>query len=148
MKLTPIEYIGAAPVRKKRRAPLGGWLLLAFALVVGVSFIRPFFLKAQSAEVSDQNLSAAITRLEATGNFGDQLASEALKRTTKDITYDSSYYKIDFPNGDIPSERGKDVDVVIRSYRALEIDLQLILHEEYFRAFSQLPAAFRKQRTG
>jgi len=141
MKLTPIEYIGADPVRKKRRSPLGGWLLFAFALITGGIFVRPLFVSAQSAIPTDANVTHAVKNLEASGAFHDLLAAEALKRTLVDIEYDTSYYSIDFPMGDIPEGRGKEVDVVIRSYRELDVDLQTLVHRdisENFRAYPQL----------
>lgn len=73
--------------------------------------------------------------------FGNQLAAAALERTNKDITYDDAYYKISYPSGDIPEGKGVCTDVVIRSYRALGIDLQKLVHEdmkENFRIYPQL----------
>lgn len=36
--MRPIEYIGAAPMKKKRRSSFGGWLLVAFAVALGGFF--------------------------------------------------------------------------------------------------------------
>ncbi|MDA7882446.1 DUF1287 domain-containing protein [Akkermansiaceae bacterium] len=141
--MRPIEYIGAAPVKKKRRSSFGGWLLVAFALSLGGVFLRPLipFLKAQQELTSDANVLEAIELLESDGDFGSRLAAAALKRTQSKVTYDAAYYKIDFPNGDVPSDKGVCTDVVIRSYRSLGIDLQELVHADLkanFRAYPQL----------
>ena len=60
--------------------------------------------------------------------FGDKLAAAALERTNHFVIYNPKYMKIDYPNGDIPSYFGVCSDVVIRSYRALGIDLQKLVH--------------------
>ena len=72
--------------------------------------------------------------------FTDDLVQAALERTTKDITYDGGYRVIDYPNGDVPSNIGVCTDVVIRSYRSLGIDLQVLVHEDMSRNFSAYPS--------
>ena len=59
--MRPIEYIGAAPMKKKRRSSLGGWLLVAFALALGGFFLRPLipFLRAQTDLTSSANVREA-----------------------------------------------------------------------------------------
>jgi uncharacterized protein YijF (DUF1287 family) len=56
----------------------------------------------------------------------------------------SSYYQIAYPGGDLPKsgdnkQRGKAEDVIIRSYRHLGIDLQVLIHEDMTRNFSSYP---------
>ena len=52
------------------------------------------------------------------------LSESALELTKQQVTYDPSYFSIDYPNGDIPSDKGVCTDVVIRAYRKIGIDLQ------------------------
>lgn len=139
-----IEYIGAAPVKKKRRSPLGGWLLVVFALSLGGYFLRPLFpfLLAQQDTVSDANVKEAIQILKSDADFGSLLAAAALERTQSQVTFDRSYFRIDFPGGDIRSDRGKAEDVVIRAYRKLGIDLQVDVHEDLKLNFYQYPQLF------
>ncbi|MBD3636800.1 MAG: DUF1287 domain-containing protein [Crocinitomicaceae bacterium] len=51
-------------------------------------------------------------------------------QTTQDVTYDGSYRKIDYPNGDVPADVGVCTDVIIRAYRAIDVDLQVLIHED------------------
>jgi len=76
----------------------------------------------------------------AWAGFTEDLVEAALYRTTKDITYDGGYRVIDYPNGDVPSNIGVCTDVVIRSYRSLGIDLQVLVHEDMSRNFSAYPS--------
>ena len=114
--MKPIEYIGAAPVKKKRRSSFGGWLLVAFAFSLAAVFLRPMipFLKAQQELTSDANVREAIELLESDGDFGSRLAAAALKRTQTKVTYDAAYYKIDYPWGDVPKNKG--VLCLLRAY--------------------------------
>ena len=52
--------------------------------------------------------------------------------------YDAAYYKIPYPNGDVPGG-GACTDVVIRVLRANGIDLQKHIHEDMEAHFSQYP---------
>lgn len=56
------------------------------------------------------------------------------------VVYDPSYTRLDFPNGDVPRERGVCTDVIIRAYRdAFDIDLQSLVHADMRAAFSTYP---------
>lgn len=56
------------------------------------------------------------------------------------VIYDSDYRKIDYPNGDVPAYKGVCSDVIIRSYRGIDIDLQKLLHEDIKAHFSAYPS--------
>lgn len=60
----------------------------------------------------------------------------------KTIIYDGSYKKIAYPGGDVPIERGVCTDVMVRAFRAVGIDLQVLVHEDMKAAFSQYPKAW------
>ncbi|MDR2915382.1 MAG: DUF1287 domain-containing protein [Tannerella sp.] len=72
-------------------------------------------------------------------DFFDRLADSALVLTKQRVRYDPSYFKIDYPNGDIPADRGVCTDVVIRAYRKFGIDLQKEVHEDMRANFSKYP---------
>lgn len=54
-------------------------------------------------------------------------------------SYDPTYRRIGYPNGDVPRETGVCTDVVIRAYRHAGTDLQVLVHEDMKRAFSAYP---------
>lgn len=56
------------------------------------------------------------------------------------VFYDSDYRKIDYPMGDEPAYKGVCSDVIIRSYRGIDIDLQKLLHEDIKANFSAYPS--------
>lgn len=68
-----------------------------------------------------------------------KLSDCALELTKQDVVYDSSYYSIDYPNGDIPGDKGVCTDVVIRAYRKIGIDLQKEVHEDMKANFNAYP---------
>lgn len=67
------------------------------------------------------------------------LVQAARRRIALDETYDPSYFSIPYPNGDVPNDRGVCTDVVIRAYRHLGIDLQVLVHEDMAANFSSYP---------
>ena len=72
----------------------------------------------------------------------ERLVAAAVERTAHEVEYDPTYYKLDYPNGDVPSDKGVCTDEVIRSYRALGIDLQKEVHEDMSANFSRYPTKF------
>jgi uncharacterized protein YijF (DUF1287 family) len=73
------------------------------------------------------------------GPAGD-LVEAARNQIGKTILYDSRYQVLDYPNGDIPIDRGVCSDVVIRAMRSsLKIDLQKLVHEDMQSNFSKYP---------
>jgi len=77
---------------------------------------------------------------QAQASFEADLVAAALERTTHPVRYDGAYVRIGYPNGDVPASQGVCTDVVIRSYRALGIDLQQAVHEDMTANFAAYPA--------
>lgn len=71
--------------------------------------------------------------------FYEKLSDAAMSITKNKVDYDGKYYKIPYPNGDVPKDKGVCTDVVIRSYRKLGIDLQKEVHEDMKKNFSKYP---------
>ena len=67
------------------------------------------------------------------------LVGAAREQTMQRVTYDGSYQRIGYPGGDVPAHLGVCTDVVIRAYRALGVDLQVLVHEDMTRSFSAYP---------
>lgn len=72
--------------------------------------------------------------------FISNLVTAALERTEHSVRYDGSYHRIAYPNGDVSSDIGVCTDVLIRSYRKLGVDLQVLLHEDMRVNFSKYPS--------
>lgn len=69
-----------------------------------------------------------------------QLIQAALNQTKQLVIYNPTYFKIPYPNGDVPARFGVCTDVVIRAYRQLGIDLQQEVHQDIKANFSIYPA--------
>ena len=72
--------------------------------------------------------------------FYHALVDAAIERTNKNISYDPSYFRIDFPGGDIPADKGVCTDLVIRAYREAGVDLQLEVYQDMSENFTSYPA--------
>ena len=68
-----------------------------------------------------------------------QFIEAAIEQSKITTGYDPAYVKLDYPNGDVPSDTGVCSDVVVRAFRKVGIDLQKELHEDMTRAWSEYP---------
>jgi len=71
--------------------------------------------------------------------FFSRLADSAFTLTKQHVQYDPTYFKISYPNGDVPPNKGVCTDVVIRAYRKLGIDLQREVHNDMLSNFKLYP---------
>ncbi len=67
------------------------------------------------------------------------ISDAAISLTKDNVVYDPSYFSIDYPNGDVPSNKGVCTDVIIRTYRKLGVDLQKEVHEDMKSNFHKYP---------
>jgi len=138
-----IEYIGPRPQKPKKTNFFGGWVIVVIAVCAATFFVNPLIsslLAAQNGPSQAQS-ELIVSSLESSSSLSDQLAAEALKYANRTIEYDASYYKISFPNGDIPRSKGMSADLVVRCFRGIGIDFQELLHEDMklnFRLYPQL----------
>lgn len=72
-------------------------------------------------------------------DFSRQLVAAAIERTQHRVRYVSEYVRMPYPGGDVPSDTGVCTDEIIRSYRAVGVDLQKEVHEDMLRNFSAYP---------
>jgi uncharacterized protein len=126
---------------RKRFAPL--WCLLLAALF-GCSASRgdaggARVGGAQAATPPAAGQSEARPKPSSGSPFLDRLSEAAVERTNHQVHYDPTYFNIPYPNGDVPSEVGVCTDEVIRSYRALAVDLQQLVHEDMKSNFALYP---------
>jgi uncharacterized protein len=79
--------------------------------------------------------------------FLERLADAALQRTkAPQVTYDPAYVRLTYPGGDVRPDRGVCADVVVRSYRALGIDLQRQVHEDMSANFAAYPKLWKLKK--
>ncbi len=90
---------------------------------------------------------AAACTVSGQNTFSQNLSEAALGLTLQKIKYDPSYYKITYPNGDIPAGKGVCTDVIIRAYRKVGIDLQKVVHEDMAANFAKYPKYWGLSRT-
>jgi uncharacterized protein len=68
-----------------------------------------------------------------------RLVQSAYDQVGKTVFYDPSYQTIAFPGGDVAFDRGVCTDVIIRAYRGIGIDLQLLVNQDMRREFGAYP---------
>ena len=79
-------------------------------------------------------------------SFALDLVKAARERTTHHEVYDGAYRRIPYPMGDVADNRGVCSDVVIRAYRRLGVDLQVLVHEDMLRDFKAYPRTWNLPR--
>ena len=84
-------------------------------------------------------LLVLVSETKSQSEFKIQLSDSTLTLTKQKVTYDPSYFSLDYPNGDVPSGRGVCTDVIIRAYRKVGIDLQQLVHEDMKEHFEKYP---------
>ena len=113
------------------------WWNVLFGLATMALALSGFWLRFCHAQLTlDDSARAALA---ADESFAGRLARAALERTEHHVRYDPAYVVIDYPGGDVPADTGVCTDVVVRSYRALGIDLQERVHEDMKAHFSLYP---------
>ena len=69
-------------------------------------------------------LLLTLNTVSAQTSFFDRLADSAVVLTNQKVQYDPSYFRLEYPNGDVPADKGVYTDVIIRAYRKFGIELQ------------------------
>jgi uncharacterized protein len=77
-------------------------------------------------------------------DFTKRLVAAAIERTHHSVRYVSDYARITYPGGDVPANTGVCTDEIIRTYRALGIDLQKEVHEDMVRNFDVYPHKWQR----
>jgi uncharacterized protein YijF (DUF1287 family) len=73
----------------------------------------------------------------------EKLIAAARAQIGVTLIYDSSYTRLDYPNGDIGRLSGVCADVIVRAYRdALALDLQELLHRDMKKNFAAYPTTW------
>ncbi len=88
-------------------------------------------------------MGAAQTSPTLPADFTHRLVAAAIERTHHSVRYVASYVRISYPGGDVPAGTGVCTDEIIRSYRAVGVDLQKEVHEDMLRNFTAYPSQRR-----
>jgi uncharacterized protein YijF (DUF1287 family) len=102
---------------------------------------------ARAATPQAARQGGAAARVSSGSAFFDKLSDAAVERTSHEVRYDPAYFKIAYPGGDVPAEVGVCTDEVIRSYRAVGLDLQKLVHEDMAANFGLYPRAWGLKKT-
>ena len=84
----------------------------------------------------------ALPGLLAAPDPGVRLVEAAKAQIGVTLHYDSAYRRIPYPGGDVPPDRGVCTDVVVRAYRRLGLDLQVLVHRDMAEAWEAYPHAW------
>ena len=76
------------------------------------------------------------------------LVAAARSQVGVTLRYDPRYERLAYPGGDVPLERGVCTDVVVRAYRQLGQDLQVLVHEDMRKAWDAYQRQGRWQMKG
>jgi uncharacterized protein YijF (DUF1287 family) len=119
-------------------------LLLTAAVALGCSASRGDARaaranEAQAATPQTARQTESRPRPSSGSPFLDRLSEAAVERTSHEVRYDPTYFVIPYPGGDVPAEVGVCTDEVIRSYRAVGVDLQQLVHEDMKGNFALYP---------
>lgn len=87
------------------------------------------------------------TSVLAQTDFATRLATAAQSITEDQVTYNGSYFAIDYPMGDVPAQYGVCTDVIVRTYRRVGVDLQELIHEDMKAHFEAYPNNWGLTRT-
>jgi hypothetical protein len=99
----------------------------------------------RAVDISRQELAQAV-QVKPDATPLDKVNAGAIEQTTQTSSYDSSYRKLDYPNGDVPVNTGVCADVIVRAFRKADLDLQRELHEDMKKNFSKYPQKWGARR--
>ena len=88
---------------------------------------RPFSKEVQDALLIDASNTNNLIHI---GDSIKTVINHAKWQATQQVTYDPAYVVLKYPNGDVPANKGVCTDVIIRAFRAINIDLQKLVHED------------------
>ncbi|MEP3476564.1 MAG: DUF1287 domain-containing protein [Hyphomicrobiales bacterium] len=104
--------------------------ILSFVTLMFLGLTQSHAISNADAQTVKETVGAKDENQTGKKSLQERLAKAALERTKHLVIYNPKYYKIPYPNGDVPAHFGVCTDVVIRAYRAVGIDLQKDVHEK------------------
>jgi hypothetical protein len=120
-------------------------LLVFFPLVASLTGCHVIRSSQRAVDVPERALVEAI-QVKPDAPPLEKINAATIEQTTQTTSYDASYVKLDYPNGDVPINTGVCADVVVRAFRKAGIDLQKELHEDMKKNFSKYPKKWGARR--
>jgi len=120
-------------------------LPVLFLLMFSLTSCQAVRSSQRAVEVPQRALAEA-TQVKTDATPLEKINASAIEQTTQTTGYDSSYVKLDYPNGDVPLDTGVCADVVVRAFRKAGIDLQKELHEDMKKNFAKYPQKWGARR--
>jgi len=117
-------------------------LFLFISSLTGCHVIRG----SQRAVAVPERVLAEAVQVKADATPLEKINASAIEQTTQTTSYDASYVKLDYPNGDVPLNTGVCADVIVRAFRKAGIDLQKELHEDMKKHFAKYPRKWGARR--
>jgi uncharacterized protein YijF (DUF1287 family) len=116
-----------------------------FLLMFSLTSCQALRGSQRAVEVPQRALAEAM-QVKADATPLERINAGAIEQTTQTTSYDASYVKLDYPNGDVPPNTGVCADVVVRAFRKAGIDLQKELHEDMKKNFGKYPRKWGARR--
>lgn len=120
-------------------------LLVFFLLAASLTGCQVIRSSQRAVDVPERALVEAI-QIKRDATPLEKINAAAIEQTTQTTSYDASYVKLDYPNGDVPINTGVCADVVVRAFRKADVDLQKELHEDMKKNFSKYPRKWGARR--
>src|SRR5258708_8086840 len=121
-------------------------ILLAFALLLAAACQRQVARTLKPVRPPEQQTETVPLSAKSPPQLKLAIDS-AIDQVGKTTSYDPSYQKLEYPNGDVPIETGVCSDVIVRAFRKGGIDLQKDLHEDMKDNFSPYPTRWSLKGT-
>ena len=120
-------------------------LPVLFLLMFSLTSCQDVRSSQRAVEVPQRALAEAM-QVKADATPLEKVNAGAIEQTTQTTSYDASYVKLDYPNGDVPLDTGVCADVVVRAFRKAGIDLQKELHQDMKKNFAKYPQKWGARR--
>ncbi len=125
----------------------GGELLAAAVPSYRMQAVVQVVQSTIAGPVAPPEPAAAETVWQKPAPWAEKLIAAAESQIGETVTYDPAYVSLQFPNGDIPRERGVCTDVVVRAYRdAFGFDLQREVNTDMKAHFAAYPKIWGLKR--
>ena len=120
----------------KRNPSIAAFLALALMLVVACQ--RPAARTRTPLKPPEQQTEVRPLPANSSPDL-KRVIDGAIEQVGITTSYDPSYQKLRYPNGDVPIETGVCSDVIVRAFRKAAVDLQKDVHEDMKGSFSSYP---------